>query len=296
MPAAAKAHISYDPSDISLFRPPTVSARANGVTEKREQLRRFRVPCHHTYLLGKHAAPVSSSRRANPFRNPSPLHMLRSSKSPRHKTALRPRFLAPDALLRHIGIFAQPSALPRLLMRAARYALVASVVASVLVSAPVALRAQRTAAQPAAAQPARSIASQTAGMERHDGFIPFYYDEHTGKLLLEVQRLGQDFLYLPTLATGLGSNDLGLDRGTTGNEALVRFERFGPRVLLVSRNTRYRGTADSLQAHSVEESFATSTLAGMPIVAEEGGRLLVDATDFLLQDEMNVSSTIQRQK
>ena len=110
-------------------------------------------------------------------------------------------------------------------MRVARYALVASVVASVLASAPVALRAQRTAAPPATAQPARSIASQTAGMERHDGFIPFYYDEHTGKLLLEVQRLGQDFLYLPTLATGLGSNDLGLDRGTTGNEALVRFER-----------------------------------------------------------------------
>ncbi len=153
-----------------------------------------------------------------------------------------------------------PSSGFRLLMRVARYALVASVVSSLL--APVALRAQRTAAQPATAQPPRSIASQTAGMERHDGFIPFYYDEHTGKLLLEVQRLDQDFLYLPTLATGLGSNDLGLDRGTTGNEALVRFERFGPRVLLVSQNTRYRGTADSLQAHSVEESFATSTLAG----------------------------------
>src|SRR6185437_617212 len=80
MPAAAKAYISYDPSYISLFRPPTVSARANGVTEKREHLRRFRVPCHHTYLLGKHAAPVSSSYRANPFRNPSPLHILPSSK------------------------------------------------------------------------------------------------------------------------------------------------------------------------------------------------------------------------
>ncbi len=130
-------------------------------------------------------------------------------------------------------------------MRVARYALVASVVTFVLVSAPIALRAQRTAAQPAAqpaaAQPARSIASQTAGMERHDGFIPFYYDEHTGKLLLEVQRLGQDFLYLPTLATGLGSNELGLDRGTTGDEAIVRFERFGPRVLLIRQNTRYRG-------------------------------------------------------
>jgi hypothetical protein len=155
-------------------------------------------------------------------------------------------------------------------------------------------RGQEAAERPAASP--RTIASQTAGMERHDGFVPFYYDARTGKLLLEVQRLDQDFLYLSTLATGLGSDALGLDRGTTGDDALVRFERFGPRVLLVQQNTRYRGTADSLQAHSVKESFATSTLAGMPIVAEEGGRLLVDATDFVLQDVMGVTSTIQRQK
>jgi len=150
----------------------------------------------------------------------------------------------------------------------------------------------------AAQQPAapRTIASQTVGLERHDGFIPFYYDERTGRLLLEVNRLGQDFLYLPTLASGLGSDALGLDRGTTGPEAIVRFERFGPRVLLEARNTRFRGTADSLQAHSVEESFATSTLAAMPIVAEDGGRLLVDATDFALQDAMNVTATILRQR
>jgi hypothetical protein len=179
-------------------------------------------------------------------------------------------------------------------MRVVRHTLVLLLVA-VAPFAPVAPFASVTlrAQQPTGP---RTIASQTVGMERHDGFIPFYYDERTGKLLLEVQRLGQDFLYLPTLATGLGSDALGLDRGTTGNEALVRFERFGPRVLLVGLNTRFRGTADSLQAHAVEESFATSTLAAMPIVAEEGGRLLVDATDFALQDAMNVASTIQRQR
>ncbi|HEX4681522.1 MAG TPA: zinc-dependent metalloprotease, partial [Gemmatimonadaceae bacterium] len=172
-------------------------------------------------------------------------------------------------------------------MRVVRHALLFLVVAAPAVSGT--LRAQQPAAP-------RTIASQTAGMERHDGFIPFYYDERTGKLLFEVRRLDQDFLYLPTLATGLGSDALGLDRGTTGNEAVVRFERFGPRVLLVSRNTRFRGTADSLQAHAVEESFATSTLAAMPVVAEEAGRLLIDATDFALQDAMNVASTIQRQR
>jgi hypothetical protein len=172
-------------------------------------------------------------------------------------------------------------------MRADQYALLASLAAALV--APSTTGAQQTAAP-------RTMAAQTAGMERHDGFIPFYFDERTGKLLFEVQRLDQDFLYLPTLATGIGSDALGLDRGTTGVTQIVRFQRFGPRVLLESRNTDYRATADSLQAHAVEESFATSTLAGMPIVAEENGRLLVDATDFVLQDVIGVSSTIQRQK
>jgi hypothetical protein len=172
-------------------------------------------------------------------------------------------------------------------MRADQYALLASLAAALV--APSTTGAQQTATP-------RTIAAQTAGMERHDGFIPFYFDERTGKLLFEVQRLDQDFLYLPTLATGIGSDALGLDRGTTGVTQIVRFQRFGPRVLLESRNTDYRATADSLQAHAVEESFATSTLAGMPIVAEENGRLLVDATDFVLQDVIGVSSTIQRQK
>jgi hypothetical protein len=170
-------------------------------------------------------------------------------------------------------------------MRIARYV----GVSALALSAPLALRAQQPAAP-------RTIASQTAGMERHDGFIPFYYDERSGKLLLEVQRLDQDFLYLPTLATGLGSDALGLDRGTTGAAQVVRFQRFGPRVLLMSRNTDFRATADSIQAHAVEESFATSTLASMPIVGEDGGRLLVDATDFALQDVMGVSTTISRSR
>jgi hypothetical protein len=165
----------------------------------------------------------------------------------------------------------------------------AAALAALALAAPLALRAQQPAAP-------RTIASQTTGMDRHDGFIPFYYDERTGKLLLEVQRLDQDFLYLPTLATGLGSDALGLDRGTTGSNGVVRFQRFGPRVLLISRNTDFRATADSVQQHAVEESFATSTLASMPIVAEEPGRLLVDATDFVLQDVMGVATTITRQR
>ncbi|MGQ0815193.1 MAG: zinc-dependent metalloprotease, partial [Gemmatimonadota bacterium] len=134
-----------------------------------------------------------------------------------------------------------------------------------------------------------------APLAAQDAFIPFNYDAKSGKLLLEVTRLGQDMLYLNSLSTGLGSNDLGLDRGTIGEEAVVRFERYGPRVFLVRRNLNFRATAgDSAAVRAVEESFPPSVLASFAIQSEEGGRLVVDATDFLLSDVFDVRGVIQR--
>lgn len=152
-----------------------------------------------------------------------------------------------------------------------------------------ALTAQQTPARP------MTIAQATGGVTRQDGFFPLYFDERTGKLQLEVGRLDQDFLYLNSLATGLGSNALGLDRGTIGDEAVVRFERHGGRLFLVRRNLGFRATSGSPElTRSVEESFATSVLASFPVVAEEGGRYLIDVTDFFLQDMFNVRGVIQR--
>jgi len=148
--------------------------------------------------------------------------------------------------------------------------------------------------QPAQQSPPRTWAQQTAGLDRRDGFIPFYIDQRTGKLLFEVSRLAQDFLYLYSLSTGLGSNDRGLDRGTTGDQGVVRFERFGPRVFLVRRNLDFRASRDTVEERTVEESFANSVLASFPILAEEGGKLLVDASDFVLQDVFDVRGNLQR--
>lgn len=141
--------------------------------------------------------------------------------------------------------------------------------------------------------PPKTWAQQTAGLDRRDGFIPFYFDERSGKLLFEVTRVDQDFLYLYSLSTGIGSNDLGLDRGTTGDEAVVRFQRFGPRLFLVRRNLRFRASRDSVEARTVEESFASSVLASFPILAEDGGKVLIDASDFVLQDVFNVRGALQ---
>ena len=140
-----------------------------------------------------------------------------------------------------------------------------------------------------------TIAQATSGAARQEGFFPLYFDERSGKLQLEVARLDQDFLYLNSLATGLGSNELGLDRGTIGDEGIVRFERHGSKLFLVRRNLGFRATTGSPElVRSVEESFATSVLAAFPIVVEEGGRYLIDVTDFFLQDMFNVRGVIQR--
>jgi hypothetical protein len=154
----------------------------------------------------------------------------------------------------------------------------------------------RPAAGPAPGASAQgSYAQRVAGMERQDGYFPLFFDARTGKLMLEVRRVGEDFLYLNSLSTGIGSNALGLDRGTIGDGVVVRFERHGPKLLLVEQNTGFRavrGSADERRA--VEESFPTSVRGAFPVVAEEGGRFLIDATDFFLQDAFGVAGQIRR--
>jgi hypothetical protein len=139
-----------------------------------------------------------------------------------------------------------------------------------------------------------NIAARTAGMERRDGFIPVYLDAAQGKLLLELPRDSMRALAFFSLATGLGSNPIGLDRGAGGASHLTRFERSGDRVLVVFENTNYRTSSDDpAHARTVAESFPPSTVAALPIVAREGTRLLVDATDFVMRDWQDVARTLQ---
>ena len=142
----------------------------------------------------------------------------------------------------------------------------------------------------------QAITDYTRGLERRDGYFPLYWDATRGRLLLEV-RPGEEFLYLPSLATGIGSEPLGLDRGLIGQSMLAQFNRVGPRVQLVLKNTDYRATqtANAALVRSVEESFPTSTLAAFDVVAEEQGRVLVDATQHFLSDIMDVRATLRRE-
>jgi hypothetical protein len=140
-------------------------------------------------------------------------------------------------------------------------------------------------ARPAGSTKPPTIEEKTAGLQKLDGFFPLYWDATSGTLLMEVARLDTDVLYVTGLEAGVGSNDIGLDRGQGGSVQVVRFERVGPKLFLVEPNLRFRAdTADPAVRRTVEESFARSIHWGFSIVAETSGRVLVDVTDFLLRD------------
>jgi hypothetical protein len=131
----------------------------------------------------------------------------------------------------------------------------------------------------------QSIDERTGGMQKLDGYFPIYWDERAGALFIEIPRLDTDFLLSTGLAAGLGSNDIGLDRGQSGQGRVVRFERIGPKVLLVQSNQSFRSTSSNpAERKSVEDSFAKSVLWGFTVAAEGNGHVLVDASDFLLRD------------
>lgn len=141
------------------------------------------------------------------------------------------------------------------------------------------------------AQP--SISEKTDGMEKQEGFFDYWWDEDTGKIWLEVDKLDQEFIYVNSLAAGIGSNDIGLDRSQLGNTRIVKFEKVGPKVLLVQPNYDYRATSDNpLEEKSINEAFAQSVLFGFEVAAEEDGRVLIDLTDFLMQDAHGVAERL----
>jgi len=133
--------------------------------------------------------------------------------------------------------------------------------------------------------------------KKHDGFFNFYWDEKTGKTFLEVSNLGEEFLYVNYLAAGVGSNDLGLDRGQIGNSRIVRFERSGPKVLLIQPNYAFRAVSDNPEeVRSVNEAFVQSVLWGFKVEKEQNGKLLIDITDFLLSDSHDMVELLKKNK
>jgi hypothetical protein len=148
---------------------------------------------------------------------------------------------------------------------------------------------------PIQAQKPQTLTEKVAGMEKFPGFFTFYWDAKAGKIWLEIDKWNTEFLYVESLPAGIGSNDIGLDRGQLGSSSIVRFDRSGPRVLLVAPNYGFRATTNNPDERlAVRDAFAESTLWGFEVGAEEGNRVLVDATNFYLRDVHQVTNTLQR--
>jgi hypothetical protein len=142
-----------------------------------------------------------------------------------------------------------------------------------------------------------TIAEKTAGAQQMQGYFPMYWDAKLGKLWLEIDKWDSEFLYQSGLSAGVGSNDIGLDRGQLGATRIVRFQRSGPKVLLVQENLDYRANSrDAQERRAVHDSFAESVLWGFSISAEDNGRALVDATEFFLRDAHGIPAVLHRTK
>ncbi len=146
-------------------------------------------------------------------------------------------------------------------------------------------------------QDLKTIEAFTAGMEKKEGFLSFYWNAKEGKIWLEIDKFDTELLYYPSLAQGIGSNDIGLDRGRLGQEHVVKFQRSGNKILMIEPNYAYRAISnDPLERRAVEQSFAKSAHFGFEIKAESNGKVLVDLTPFLLQDAVGAAQDIARAK
>lgn len=143
-------------------------------------------------------------------------------------------------------------------------------------------------------KPLPSIGDKTANMQKYSGFFTYYWDAREGKIWLQIDKWNTQFLYVESLPYGVGSNDIGLDRGQPGETQVVHFERSGPRVLLMAENERFRAvTEDPIQREAVKQAFAQSVLWGFEVAAADGDSVLVDATSFFLRDAHNVATKLQ---
>ena len=147
------------------------------------------------------------------------------------------------------------------------------------------------------AQPGITIAEKTKNMKSYNGFINYYWDESNGKIWLQIDELDKEILYQTSLPAGLGSNDIGLDRGIMGTTYIVKFSRTANKVLMIQPNYSYRAVSGGeAEKRAVEQSFAQSTVWGFTIAAETGGSVLVDATDFIMRDALKVSNRLRSSK
>ncbi len=135
------------------------------------------------------------------------------------------------------------------------------------------------------------------GVFKYEGYFTFYYDENKDKIFLQVENLEREFLYVNALSEGIGSNDIGLDRGQLGNTRVVKFIKAGNKLLLVQPNQDYRAITKNIEEKkSVQQAFAKSVIHGFVIKESNQGKYLLDATSFFMRDAHGVQGRLLGRK
>ena len=148
-----------------------------------------------------------------------------------------------------------------------------------------------------AANAQSKIADKTKNWKAFNGYFNYWWDATNGKIYLQIDKFDQEFLYVNSLPAGLGSNDIGLDRGQTGSSRVVFFQKIGKKVLLTQSNYGYRALSnEAKEAKAVKESFAQSILWSFTVDEDEGDKVLVEATPFFLRDAHGVVDRIKNMK
>ncbi|MBN09663.1 MAG: peptidase [Flavobacteriaceae bacterium] len=134
-------------------------------------------------------------------------------------------------------------------------------------------------------------------MPSYKGYFNFYYDKNEDKIFLEVDKVNEEFLYVNSLSQGIGSNDIGLDRGQLGNRRVVYFKKAGNKLLLVEPNQKYRANSNNyLERKSITQAFAKSIIWSFSIQEVNEGKYLIDLTDFLFNDSHGVSQRLKSRR
>ncbi|MFC2117767.1 zinc-dependent metalloprotease [Bacteroidota bacterium] len=136
-----------------------------------------------------------------------------------------------------------------------------------------------------------TIDEKTEGMKKYPGYFTFYWDNTSGKIWLEIDKFDKEFLYVNSVSGGLAAN--GIDRNQLGQTKLVKFNRIGPKILMIQPNYSYRANTDNkFVKEAVENAFGKSVIWGFKVAAEQNGKVLVDATNFLLRDARGWASSL----
>lgn len=138
-----------------------------------------------------------------------------------------------------------------------------------------------------------SVESVLLNTQQMPGFIPLHWDSEEGRLYADISDIEGPFIYYNGLSHGLGSNDLGLDRGRLGDTFLVEFRKVGKKVFLAALNTKYTARSeDAQERRAVAEAFAESIIWGFAVVESSPDSLVIDLTDFALSDATGIADLL----